>query len=133
MELFTLNGRVKGWKKISQALFELEPKFTGLDDNDGSVGGQSLIAFVAGIGVDTTGIDLVDPNGDSICESVKIEESGKVICETKAVAMAEIDIRFKYGSITYSCASSVVSKCKYKQVTGSNKSPFVTTIRKVDN
>lgn len=83
--------------------------------NKGSIGGTTLVANVQGVG-HRTKVDIVDSAGSSICLSTKVTEYGKVICETKAIAIAAGQVSVKVGTSSYQCANSDTSKCKYEQV-----------------
>jgi len=50
----------------------VEPKLTQITPAKGSVGGTEIIATVHGVGTATTGLDLVNKKGDSICQTVTI-------------------------------------------------------------
>jgi len=45
----------------------LEPRFVEINPRSGSVGGTLITANVQGVGPGTTGLDIVDMEGNSIC------------------------------------------------------------------
>jgi len=47
-----------------------------------------ITATVAGVGTQTTGLDLVDSTGASICQTVNITAYGRVLCLTTSAAIA---------------------------------------------
>ena len=56
-----------------------------ISPNVGSAGGTVLTANVQGVGIGTTGLDIVDGSGSSVCKTVKVLKYGEVQCLTKAV------------------------------------------------
>jgi len=62
----------------------LEPKLTQISPNEGSVGGTEITATVHGVGTATTGLQLVNANGESICQSLSITAYATVKCVTNA-------------------------------------------------
>lgn len=64
--------------------FEVEPKFIGLNVNEGSSAGSIITATVRGIGVQLTGIDL-KYGGTSLCAEIKIVDFETIECKTKPV------------------------------------------------
>lgn len=56
----------------------LTPKLKSLDKASGSVGGTVITASIAGVGIQTLGIQLKTLAGDEICQEVKVISYGKV-------------------------------------------------------
>jgi hypothetical protein len=54
-----------------------------ISPNVGSVGGTVITATVPGATVTSTGLDIVDADGDSICETVEVVSYGVIECKTK--------------------------------------------------
>jgi hypothetical protein len=93
----------------------LEPKLISMNIQEGSIGGSLITANVQGVGSSTTGFDLVDSAGSSICKSVNIPSYGVVECTTIASAIAEgTTISAKLSGKTYACAGSDATLCQYK-------------------
>jgi len=110
---------------VANSTLTLTPKLVSISPSSGSSGGSVITAMVAGVGTATTGLDLVDSTGSSICQSVSIVSYGKVLCHTKAAEIAESNISVSLGSTTYACASTTSSACVYRQVTA-DPFPIVT-------
>jgi hypothetical protein len=93
----------------------LEPKLISMNIQEGSIGGSLITANVQGVGSSTTGFDLVDAAGSSICQSVNIPSYGVVECTTIASSIAEgTQISAKLSGKTYACAGSDTTLCQYK-------------------
>ena len=90
----------------------LDPKLVSLSLNEGSVGGSIITANVQGVGPSTTGFDLVDSSGASICQKVTITSYGVVECQTIASEIAaDTQIKAAISSTTYDCANADTTKC----------------------
>jgi len=107
-------GKPNG-SKVVAAKVSLTPKLMEISPSSGSTGGSLITATIAGVGVKTSGLDLVDAAGASICQKVTIVSYGQVQCLTKAQEIpAASEIKVKFGADTHACANSEVSKCKYE-------------------
>jgi len=96
---------------------ELTPKLMEISPSSGSTGGSLITAKIAGVGAKTTGLELVDSAGASICEKVTIVKYGEVQCLTKAQEIpAASAIQVKHASKVHECANTDASKCKYEQL-----------------
>jgi hypothetical protein len=82
MSLAFASGKPSGHSKISDGL-TLTPKLVSISPTTGSCGGTLIRANVQGVGKDSTGIDIVDDAGASLCQSVEITGYGIVECWTK--------------------------------------------------
>jgi hypothetical protein len=113
----------------------LEPRLMSISPSVGSVGGTQIVASVPGVGITTTGVDLVDQSGSTICESntVKIPAYGKVTCWTKTseLAAAAFEVKLTYNSTTFECANSDRTQCNYLQASASAM-PDITALSKTD-
>jgi len=56
---------------IVTAGFTLEPKLASITPNSGSIGGTLITAAIHGVGT-ATDVSLVNPAGESICETVTV-------------------------------------------------------------
>ena len=77
-------GVPNGGEIIGQQSLALTPKLVSISPNTGSAGGTVITANVQGVGTLTTGLDIVDQTGASICASVEITAYGVVKCTTLA-------------------------------------------------
>tara|TARA_B110000285_G_C15074264_1_gene589785 strand:+ start:76 stop:264 length:189 start_codon:yes stop_codon:yes gene_type:complete len=59
-----------------------------ISPNVGSIGGTVITAQVPGATVTSTDIDIKDPSGNSICETIAVISYGVVECKTKAQLIA---------------------------------------------
>jgi hypothetical protein len=110
----------------------LEPRLTQISPNVGSVGGTEIIATVHGVGTATEGLDLIDRNGDSICQTLTITAYSVVKCVTKATDLGEDRaIRVKLGTARWECAATDTTKCAYTQsAAGASSFPAITSVAK---
>lgn len=107
---------------------KLEPKLVSLSVNEGSIGGSIITANVQGVGPSTTGFDLVDSSGKSICQKVSITSYGVVECHTIASEIAaDTQVSAKLSSTTYTCSNTDTTQCQYKQLSTSGF-PVVTSV-----
>ena len=93
----------------------LEPKLISVTPNSGSIGGTLVTAVVPGAGPST---DLVDSNGDSICESVSLKSYGVLECKTLPQVIATTELSVVDGNTIYECANTDTSQCQYEQLEG---------------
>lgn len=61
----------------------MTPELVSLSPSTGSIAGTRLEITAPGVTVSST-VDVVDASGESVCESVTVEEYGKIACMTKA-------------------------------------------------
>jgi hypothetical protein len=66
----------------------ITPQFVSVSPNVGSIGGTVITAVVPGATVTSTDIDIVDADGDSICQTVTVVDYGVVECLTITSAIA---------------------------------------------
>jgi hypothetical protein len=85
----------------------MTPELVSIFPSEGSVAGTRLEVTAPGVTV-SSDVDLVDSSGNTICESVAVEEYGLIVCVTLAMEIdSEISI-LKDGE-TYSWYSRGVS------------------------
>lgn len=101
---------------VSNATLVTEPKLVSLSINEGSVGGSNITANIQGVGITTTGLELVDSvNGSSLCAKLTVLSYGVVQCQTKAGEIATgTQFSVKYGGVKYECANSDTTQCQYQ-------------------
>jgi hypothetical protein len=75
-----------------------------------------ITATVHGVGTATKDLSLVDKDGKSICQTLKIVAYSKVECLTKAENLSKdaLAISVKVGKTKYECAVTDKTKCAYK-------------------
>jgi len=121
---------------LIKAGITLEPKLMSLTPNDGTYAGTLITASVPGVGKDTTGLDLVQADGSTICQDSKITvvEYGKIQCWSNlSLTLAEpVDIKLKHGENTYDCSNADTTKCQYKQDNAEDTWPRITSLTKTD-
>lgn len=61
---------------VADSTLTLTPRLVSISPASGSPGGSVITATVAGVGTETTGLDLVDSTGSSICETVGVVSYG---------------------------------------------------------
>jgi len=111
---------------------QLEPKLVEISPNMGSAGGTKIVPNVPGVGQGVSGLDLVDADGNSICQSVTVEAYSQVTCLTIVGEIPALsDIQVSFGGSLYSCVNSDASKCQYGQV-ASDPFPIVTALTLMD-
>lgn len=134
LNIFFPVGIPKGNDLIA-AGFVLEPKLVKISPNIGSVGGVLIEATIPGVGLSTTGIDLVNPSGLSICQlnTFKVIAYSKVQCVTNTEDMGAeaLAISVKSGETTFPCAATDKTKCNYKQ-SSADSFPQVDSLTKTD-
>lgn len=85
----------------------MSPELVSISPNEGSIAGTRLEVTAPGVTI-TSAVDIVDASGTSICDSISVEEYGKIACITKAMEInSEISI-LKDGE-TYSWYSRAVT------------------------
>jgi hypothetical protein len=94
----------------------LEPRLTRVSPNEGSTGGSLITATAPGVGAGTEGVELVDANGDSICDSIEVVAYSQLECRTVATAIADGPISIKSGETTTACENADAAVCNYKQL-----------------
>lgn len=116
--------------ELVRAGFTLEPKLTQITPNEGSPFRTLITATVHGVGVGTTGLDLVLPDGTSMCkdDTLKVVAYSKVQCTTKMDTFGEepLAVSVKHGENTYACANEAdAAMCNYRQSNvGENEGRF---------
>jgi hypothetical protein len=88
ISFYTQDGLPKDHSTIQTAGVTLTPKLVSISPNSGSISGTIIIANVEGVGKKTTGLELVDSNGDSICLRLKITAYASLECLTVAKEIA---------------------------------------------
>ena len=90
VDLYFPKGIPGGYEPYLDGI-EIVPEYVGLSHNIadngilGSIGGSEIEALVPGIGVgDADRYTLVSPDGTEICDSVLVEEYGKLKCNVTA-------------------------------------------------
>jgi len=91
----------------------LTPKLVSISPTTGSVGGTQVTANVQGVGLGTTGIDIVDSSGTSICASVTVQSYGSVLCETKKQEINVSALKVSDGTNAYPSVTTLT----YAQLT----------------
>jgi len=104
-------GLGDGNDKVGAAV-ALTPKLVSVSPNVGSEAGQLLEINVQGVGIKTTGLDVVDATGNAVCENILIESYGKVLCRTKN-AFFQGQLSIQHAGATINCTNSDTSKCAY--------------------
>ena len=111
----------------------LEPKFLGLEINEGSECGSIFNAVLSGIGeYDVDEVKLINADtGDNICESKSINAYGLFECTTSAVVYSPaINVAIKIGDTTFTCEGFNGLFCTFATLTitqPSFASPIVTS------
>jgi len=101
---------------IVNTQLDLTPKFVSISPNIGSIGGTIVTAQVPGATTSSTDIDIVDPNNNSICDSIEVVSYGVVQCKTKAQVIANSTVlKVTQGYDEYSCENSDQTLCQYEQ------------------
>jgi len=104
-------GLGDGNDKVGAAV-AMTAKFVSVSPNVGSQAGQLLTVNVQGVGRQTTGLDILDSAGNSICASMTIEKYGEVLCRTKSVAHNG-QLSVSHAGATVACTNTDTSKCAY--------------------
>jgi hypothetical protein len=74
-----------------------------------------IYAMVVGVGLETTGLELVDSTGSSICQTVSIMSYGMILCHTKIQDIAAASaISVKHGSSVHACANPDPTRCQFE-------------------
>lgn len=94
----------------------LEPKVTSISPNEGSTGGSLITATAPGVGFGSETVELVDADGNSICDSLEVVAYSQVECRTVAAAIADGPISIRQGGVTTACENSDAALCNYKQL-----------------
>jgi len=94
----------------------LEPRLTAISPNEGSTGGSLITATAPGVGLGSATVELVDANGDSICDKLAVVAYSQLECRTVATAMADGPISIRQGGTTTACENSDAALCNYKQL-----------------
>jgi hypothetical protein len=68
--------------------------------------------------VTSTGLDIVDADGDSICETLTVISYGVIECMTKTEEIAaDTQLSIVQDDETYACVSTDTTVCNYEQLT----------------
>jgi hypothetical protein len=94
----------------------LEARLTRISPNEGSTGGSLITATAPGVGAGSVAVDLVDANGNSICDSLEVVAYSQLECRTVASAIADGPISISQGGTTTACENSDAAVCNYKQL-----------------
>jgi hypothetical protein len=106
---------------VANATLVTEPKLVSLSISEGSIGGSNITANIQGVGTATTGLELVDPSGKSLCTKLTVLSYGSVQCQTIAGEIADgTQLSVKYSGSTYACANTDAAQCQYKQLNSSS-------------
>lgn len=89
---------------ITQASLTLEPRLVSVSPNTGSQGGSLITLNVQGVGPATQALNVVDINGGSVCQSIKIVKYGEVKCLTKVQAW-NTALSVSFGGQTFNCVN----------------------------
>jgi hypothetical protein len=133
LNLFFPVGLPAGHELVRAGL-TLEPRLTQITPNEGSPFRTLITATVHGVGVDTTGLDLILPDGTSMCkeDTLKVVAYSKVQCMTRmdTFGVEPLAISVKHGENTYACANeSDATMCNYKQNNeGEVKYPVIDSV-----
>jgi hypothetical protein len=107
-------GIPKG-NSIVQSALTLTPKLVSLSVQIGSAGGTLILANIHGIGLGTTGLELVDSTGTSICQRTMILGYGYMMCQTNIQDIAAASaISVKHGTTVHACANADPTKCQFE-------------------
>lgn len=115
LKLYLLEGIPDGHSIIEGGI-SLDPKIISITPQTGSTGGSVINATVSGVGTETTGVTLVDSNGNDACQEVTIPEWGIVSCLTVTGDYGFNVLSLEVSGTTYDCANSV--GCEYGQTAG---------------
>lgn len=76
-----------------------------------------ITAVVPGATVTSTDIDIVDADGDSVCQTVTVVDYGVVECLTITGAIAaSTQLSVTQDDVTYECMSTDTAVCAYEQL-----------------
>lgn len=107
----------------------LLPKLVSVSPKQGSAGGTLITLNVQGVGFATTGLEVVNAAGVSICQSVTIPKYSVVKCLTKVQDIAAgTSLKVMLGGTVYACANTNAAECQYEQLEASAKTPIVTAV-----
>lgn len=126
VDLYFPKGIPGGYESYQDGV-EITPELIGLSHNIaengiiGSIGGSELEAVVPGVGpADEGRYSLATPDGTDICDSVTIEEYGKLRCNVTAgleiPSGTELALRVDSGSIS-DCQALDVTDCNFETAT----------------
>jgi len=66
MNLYFPIGTPSGHSIITQT-YSITPRLVSITPNNGSIAGSVIVANIQGVGTGTTGLQLIDITGSSIC------------------------------------------------------------------
>jgi hypothetical protein len=115
---------------LVEATKEIQPKLVSITPTSGSIGGSLITARIPGATVSNK-VDIVDGNGDTICQSIKVVSYGVVECKTLAKEMAASELSIKQDMSTFACVNSDKALCTYQQT--ATTFPAVASTSKTDS
>jgi hypothetical protein len=68
--------------EVNTTGLSIEPRLISVKPNTGSIGSSVIVARVEGVGTSSTGLNLVDTSGVSICKTAKVVNYGDLECHT---------------------------------------------------
>jgi hypothetical protein len=121
---------------LVRAGINVEPRLMMVTPNSGTIASTLVTATVPGVGKSTTGLDLVDETGRTICRSdtLKVIEYGVIQCWTRIDDMGAdpFQVKLKHGDSVHECSSADSTKCEYTQNNAENTFPKILSLTKTD-
>lgn len=106
----------------------------GVTPNAGTPGSTLVTATVPGVGPQTTGVDLIDNTGRSICrEDAYVPRYGEIQCWSRVEYYIDaFQVRAQVGETIAECAVEDTSVCQFSQNNEDNSFPRIVSLSKTD-